>query len=169
MESFMNDVTDDSWTTVTRNKKTSVPMGSAGYVPPHLRKKEAVAPTPKVIDMNSAVDFPTLGGTKVKKATAWGSKALFTEKINDLIAFEQRTEAEKMEAEEIAKELEGYEVLSLKFDKERYIAFNQRMIDAGRDLERRMEAYDRLMYAHVMPKEDPVDDVDDEDSDYEED
>ncbi len=163
----MNDVTDDSWTTVTRNKKTNVPTGSGGYVPPHLRKKEVPVATSKVVDMNSAEDFPTLGGFNVKKATAWG-KASFTEKINDLIAFEQRTEAEKMEAQEIAKELEGYEVLSLKFDKERYIAFNQRMIDSGRDLERRMEAYDREMYAYVAPKNDHVDNIDDEDSDYDE-
>lgn len=163
----MNDVTDDSWTTVTRNKKTNVPTGSGGYVPPHLRKKEVPVATPKVVDMNSAEDFPTLGGTNVKKATAWGSKASFSQKINDLIAFEQRTEAEKMEAQEIAKELEGYEVLSLKFDKERYIAFNQRMIDSGRDLERRMVAYDREMYAYVAPREDTDERVE-EDSDYDE-
>jgi hypothetical protein len=161
MEAFMKDANDDSWTTVSRNKKTSVPMGSGGYIPPHLRSKTPVAPVAKAIDMNSAEDFPTLGGSKTKKASAWGSKALFTEKIHELIAFEQRTEAEKMEAEEVARELEGYAVLSLKYDNERYIAFNDKMAAGERGLSRLAEAYDRLMYAHVIPKEVAMGEVND--------
>ena len=151
--------------TVTRNKKTSVPTGSGGYIPPHLRSK--VVEAPKAVDMNSAEDFPTLGGSKTKKTSAWGSKALFTEKIHDLIAFEQRTEAEKMEAEEVARELEGYAVLNLKYNKERYIAFNEKMATAELGMGLREEAYDRLMYAHVMPK--MVEEDYDKDSDCEED
>lgn len=162
----MKDLNDDSWTTVTRNKKTSVPTGSGGYIPPHLRNKDPVAPVPKVVDMNSTEDFPTLGGGKTKKMTAWGTKPLFTEKIHELIAFEQRTEAEKMEAEEAARELEGYVVLNLKYNKERYIAFNEKMMAAERGLERLEAAYDRLMYAHVMPKLN--EELIDEESDYDE-
>lgn len=163
----MNDATDNSWTTVTRVKKTSVPTGSGGYIPPHLRSKTVDAPKPKAIDMTSADDFPTLGGSKMK-VTAW-SKPSFTEKIHDLIAFEQRTEAEKMEAEEVARELEGYAVLNLKYDKARYIAFNEKMAAAEMGLDRREATYDRLMYAHVMPKMDNHrNEVEDDNSDYDE-
>jgi hypothetical protein len=170
MESFMNDLADNSWTTVTRNKKTAVPTGSGGYIPPHLRAKAVETPKPSGVDVNNAEDFPTLGGTKVKTTNAWGSKTTFTQKIHELIAFEQRTEAEKMEAEEAAKELEGYAVLNLKFDRERYIAFNERMSALDLDLDRRGAAYDRIMYAHVMPKMDEhTRDEIEEESDYEED
>jgi hypothetical protein len=100
------------------------PISAGGYVPPHLR-----VAAPKVVDMSSKDDFPSLG---VKKATApaWGKNANvnFAQKIKDLIAFEEQTEAEKEAAREAAAELEGYISLSLKFNKERFIEFNEKIM-----------------------------------------
>jgi hypothetical protein len=151
---------EEGWQTVTRNKKTAVPTASGGYIPPHLRVKsaEGTPKAPKIVNVTSMEDFPSLGGSAQKSGgSAWGSKASFTQKIHELIATEQRTEAEKMEAEEAARELEGYAVLSLKFDKERYIAFNEKMATAERGLERFAAAYDREMYAYLQRKEEDDD------------
>ena len=172
METSSIPSSDDGWTTVNRTKKTAVPTAAGGYIPPHLRKKEADAVETKTVNLTSMDDFPSLGSRAPKPggSTAWGSKASFTQKIHELIATEQRTETEKMEAEEAAKELEGYAVLSLRFNKERYIAFNEKMAAAERGLERLAAAYDRQMYAYTVrdKEDDVVEDVMEEDSDYDE-
>ncbi len=164
---------EEGWQTVTRNKKTAVPTASGGYIPPHLRVKsaEGTPKAPKIVNVTNMDDFPSLGGStpKSNSCTPWGNRISFKQKIHDLIVTEQRTEAEKMEAEEAARELEGYVVLNLKFDKERYIAFNEKMAAAERDLERFAAAYDREMYAYLQRKEEDDDAVYDSDSDYEED
>ncbi len=120
------DASNDGWQTVA-SRRTAVPRGSAafkpsgtGYVPPSLRGATAAA---KPSSLNDA-DFPSLGGGP-KVASAWGSKTSFAQKVNDLIANEQRTEAEKEAEREAAKEMEGWEVLSLCFDKERYRDYAQ--------------------------------------------
>ena len=117
---------NDDWKYVSHKKPSA-----SGYVPPHLRSK--VAEVPKVVDMSSKDDFPTLGAKKTVAPT-WGkggnggNTVNFAQKIKDLIAFEEQTEAEKEAAREAAAELEGYVSLSLKFNKERFIEFNEKMI-----------------------------------------
>jgi hypothetical protein len=135
--------TDSSEWQTTRSRRTAVPRGTAvsaykmsgsGYVPPSLRSAEAKKPASLC-----EADFPTFGATPKASMGAWGAKASFAQKINDLIAHEQRTEAEK-EAEkeaarEAAAEMDGWESLSLCFDKERYLAY-AKMFTAGARLER---------------------------------
>jgi hypothetical protein len=172
----MNDSIEEGWQVVSRNKKTAVPTTSS-YIPPHLRDKAPSAPLmTKTVNLDSADDFPSLGGSKPKPSpgSAWGSKTTFTQKINELIAFEQRTEAEKVEAMEAAKELDGYAVLNLKFDRARYIAFNEKMAAAEKDVARLEDAYTRQMYSyvcHCRNEEDETDsvDYDGESVDYEND
>jgi hypothetical protein len=54
-------------------------------------------------------------------------KASFAQKINELIALEQRTEAEREAALAIQRDMEGWISLPLKFDTGRYIQFNEKM------------------------------------------
>jgi hypothetical protein len=126
------------WQT-TRSRRTAVPRGSAaykpsatGYVPPSLRgaATEPVKPTSL-----SADDFPAFGVAPKPLAGAWGPKVSFAQKVNDLIAHEQRTEAEKENEREAAKGMDGWEVLSLCFDEERYRAYAA-MFAVGARLER---------------------------------
>ncbi len=172
MESTTNNSIEEGWQVVSRNKKTSVPTNGS-YIPPHLRDKAPASPlAPKTMNLDSADDFPSLGGSKSKmnSGNAWASKTSFTQKINELIAFEQRTEAEKVEAMEAAKELEGYAVLNLRFDRERYIAFNEKMAAAEKDVARLEDVYTRQMYSYVCHcrNHDDMDndDYDDESVDY---
>ncbi len=127
------------WQT-TRSRRTAVPRGSAaykpsatGYVPPSLRGANATEPV-KPTSL-SADDFPAFGVAPKPLAGAWGAKASFAQKVNDLIAHEQRTEAEKEIEREAAKGMDGWEVLSLCFDKERYRAYAD-MFAVGARLER---------------------------------
>lgn len=86
----------------------------AKYVPPSQRKEQQKKDEADgKIDLNSKELFPTLGGAAVAKtATTAGDKS-FKQKIDDLIAFEQLTEAEKLEREEEARKMEGFVVLSI--------------------------------------------------------
>lgn len=138
--------TDGEWTTVTAKK---------GYVPPHLRTKEAAAAKP--LSLADEDDFPTLGGKSNPKPLAvskpptisnaanpftigdfptlgaasvnfsGSSKVSFTQKIKDLICSEQQNEADRAAAEERKKELEGFVALPLKFTPERYFLWNEKM------------------------------------------
>lgn len=129
--------TSNEWQTV-KSRRTAVPRGSAaykpsgtGYVPPSLRAA-AVETKPTSL---CADDFPTLGGTPKTVSGAWGAKTSFAQKVNDMIAHEQRTDADKEAEREAAKEMEGWEVLSLCFNKERYRAYAD-YFAAGARLER---------------------------------
>lgn len=97
--------------------------GVGKYVPPSMRTESE-----KMQQNLTQNDFPTLGAKTTPNPNvtkAWGQKTSFTQKIKDLIAYEQQTEAEKEAAEEAAKEMNGYVILSLKFDEERYIKYNE--------------------------------------------
>ncbi len=160
---------ENEWTVVS-NKRGG--KASSTYVPPNLRKTtENTVPVAKVCNLNSAEDFPSLVSVSKKTpTTAWGNKTSFSQKIQDLIALEQRSEVEKAEAAEAAKELEGYAVLSLKFTKERYIAFNESMAAAEKEVEHLDDVYSRQMYAYTAKETDPYnndvynDNDDDEDN-----
>lgn len=94
------------------------------YVPPAKRKVEPKADEP--LNLTSAAQFPTLGGTTKTSSTseknsnklltttanAAGEKS-FKQKIDDLIAFEQLSEIEKQEREEEARKMEGIAILRL--------------------------------------------------------
>jgi hypothetical protein len=128
----------------TQSRRTAVPRGSAaykpsgtGYVPPSLRGAVEKKPTSLTED-----DFPALGVAPKPLAGAWGSKVSFAQKVNDMIAHEQRTEAEKEAEKEATKGMDGWEILSLCFDKERYVAHNE-YINAHARIERLV--MDRMM------------------------
>lgn len=87
------------------------PKAAIKYVPPSQRKEKKEVEDGK-IDLNSEELFPTLGAA-VSKTIADKSVKSFKEKIDDLIAFEQLTEAEKLEHEEDARKMEGFVVLSI--------------------------------------------------------
>ena len=127
------------WQT-TRSRRTAVPRGSAaykpsgtGYVPPSLRGANATEPV-KPTSL-SADDFPAFGVAPKPLAGAWGAKISFVQKVTDLIAQEQRTEAEKEVEREATKEMDGWTALSLCFDKQRYMDYAE-MFAVGTRLER---------------------------------
>ncbi len=134
--------TDSEWQTA-RSHRTAVPRGSAaykpsgtGYVPPSLRSAAAIEAAKKQNPTSlNADDFPSLGLMPKAPTSAWGAKTSFAQKVNDLIAHEHRTEAEKEAEKEVTKEMDGWEVLSLCFDKERCTVYAE-MFAAGARLER---------------------------------
>ncbi len=120
----------DEWTTVTSKK------GGNGYVPPHLRAKAAAAAAEeekkKPVDMKSITMFPTLGGPKDfdSSKNVWGGPVSFKEKIDELIAYEARTEQEKEAAEEARRALEGFVRLPLKITPEFIKKYNDTLAAA---------------------------------------
>lgn len=132
MDSASTSTDGSEWQTVRSRRSTE----KGGYVPPHLRLKVT---TPKTTTLCVDDDaFPTLGivsktptpRTPFTPSTPW-KKASFVQKINELIAFEQRTEAEREAAAAAERDMEGWVSLSLKFDSARYIEFNEKMEAAG--------------------------------------
>lgn len=94
-------------------KQPPKPKPVAKYVPPSQRKEQQKKDEADgKIDLNSKELFPTLGIAQTKTATTAGDKS-FKQKIDDLIAFEQLTETEKLEREEEARRMEGFVVLSI--------------------------------------------------------
>jgi len=92
----------------------TVPAKKA-YVPPHQRrltaqKDAAEALKEGKINLTDKNDFPTLGAT-VKKT--WSGEKNFKQVIDDLIAYEKLSAAEKLEREEAARAMEGWDVLHL--------------------------------------------------------
>lgn len=97
---------------------------SSAYIPPHLRaaaaaKKANEPPTPA--DLTSRTLFPSLGGVKHKISSNLTIERVherptlnFKKTIDDLIAFEKRSEIEKEAAREAAAALEGFVSLPLK-------------------------------------------------------
>ena len=120
----------DEWTTVTSKK------GGNGYMPPHMRAKAvaeaAEAEKKKPIDIKNMAMFPTLGGTKTPSTsnTTWDGPVSFKEKIDELIAYEARTEQEKEAAEEARRALEGFVSLSLKITPEFIKKYNDTLAAA---------------------------------------
>lgn len=140
IESSSTSTSGTEWQT-TRSRRTAVPRGTAesaykasgsGYVPPSLRAAAAADTKPTSLN---ADDFPTLGAAPKAPVGAWGAKISFAQKVNDLIANEQRTETEKEVEREATKEMEGWEALSLCFDKQRYMDYAA-MFAVGARLER---------------------------------
>lgn len=83
-----------------------------GYVPPHLRKQVAAEALKEgKINLTDKNAFPTLGGLTVKKM--WSGEKNFKQVIDDLIAYEKLSAAEKLEREEAARAMEGWDVLRL--------------------------------------------------------
>jgi hypothetical protein len=99
---------------------------ASGYLPPH--KRNEVEKKSKGLAMNCRDEFPDLS-LKGSVTTAWGSKTSFSQKIKDLIANEQKTEAEREAEREAARAIERSPVLDIRpFTKERYILFNERIM-----------------------------------------
>lgn len=150
---------ENAWTTVTSKK---------GYVPPHLRNKEAAEV--KALSLDNDDDFPTLGGISTpKKMTSnpfelnltkdfpslgggLGSylKASFTQKVKDLIEAEQQDEVARAASEEKKRELEGYVSLSLKFTPERYLEWNEKMSSSVRS-EKDIQDLSLFVNSYVTP------------------
>ncbi len=93
----------------------TVPVKKA-YVPPHQRKQVAAKAAEAALkdgklNLTDKEAFPALGGAAVKKS--WGGEKTFKQTIDDLIAYERLSAAEKLEREEAARAMEGWEVLYL--------------------------------------------------------
>ena len=101
----------DEWTTVSKK---------GGYVPPHLRAKLAAeaaeAEKKRPLDVTSKTMFPTLGSKKAEPASdsMWSGPVSFKTKIDELIAYEARSELEKEAEAEARRALEGFVRLPLK-------------------------------------------------------
>ena len=104
----------EEWTTVSKK---------GGYVPPHLRAKLAAdaaeAEKKKPLDVKSMTMFPSLGPKKAAEVdeaaeSKWSGPVSFKTKIDELIAYEARSEIEKEAAEEARRALEGFVRLPLK-------------------------------------------------------
>ena len=130
----------NEWTTVSKK---------GGYVPPHLRAKlaaaEAEAEKNRPLDTTSVTMFPTLG---VKTAAAaeskWSGPVSFKEKIDELIAYEARSELEKEAEAEARRGLEGFVRLPLKITPDFIKKYNATLAAA---MER--EKQDELMGSSV--------------------
>jgi len=105
----------EEWTTVSKK---------GGYVPPHLRAKLAAdaieAEKKRPLDVNSVSMFPSLGPKKKEPASdsKWSGPVSFKTKIDELIAYEARSELEKEAEAEARRALEGFVRLPLKITPE---------------------------------------------------
>jgi hypothetical protein len=123
-----------------------------GYVPPYMRAKmaaeEAKKKAEEPVNVGSTTHFPTLG--RVSAAVAGGGggdespaltdKLNFKQKIQDLIALEQRTEFEREAAEAEKQKLMGFVSLPLPVTKEHLY----KMYSRNRDAEERERHMRRL-------------------------
>jgi hypothetical protein len=131
----------------------------AGYIPPSLRKKqqdesqeEKPLPTPSTQSFEEA--FPTLGSSSSKTATI-PQVDTFKQKIQQLIALEQRTEEEKRIAEEQERINRGTTFLSLRLQSTFATQFNDRLAEEetfNTSLAKEFE-YGTLPTQYDMPKE----------------
>lgn len=111
----------------------------SGYLPPHLRNR--TAPEPKksdVLKMDDTQQFPGLKSTVAKaeevakqKANFWSGMVSFKDTIVNLIEEEKKTEAQRKAEHEKEREKDAWARLPLKFDKERLIQFNEKMLIAN--------------------------------------
>jgi hypothetical protein len=141
---------------------------SSAYIPPHLRaaaaaKKANEPPTPA--DLTSRTLFPSLGGVKHKIGPNLTVERVherpslnFKKTIDDLIAFEKRSEFEKEAAREAAAALEGFVTLSLKINRDFINKYNA-TLDRASAIEKEREL---LGYMPPLPPSQPSD-MDDED------
>ena len=102
------------------------PSAPAKYVPPAQRKAEPKADIP--LNLASKEMFPTLGATTTKNT--WSGEKSFKEKIDDLIAFEQLSMAEREERLEEARKMEGFTILRLPNTPERLREIGERINNA---------------------------------------
>jgi hypothetical protein len=117
----------EEWTTVSKK---------GGYVPPHLRAKLAAdaaeAEKKKPLDVKSMTMFPSLGPKKAADSaeSKWSGPVSFKEKIDELIAYEARSEIEKEAAEEARRALEGFVRLPLKITPDFIKKYNTTLANA---------------------------------------
>jgi len=124
------------------------PKAPAKYVPPAQRK--AMPKVDEPLNLTSAVQFPTLGGSTTK--SSWSGEKSFKEKIDDLIAFEQLSEIEKQERLEEAKKMEGFSVLKLPTTSEHLREICERINEAVSEPEHPEALYMSMLNPpHYMP------------------
>jgi hypothetical protein len=134
---------------------------ASGYVPPHKRSEPEEKK--KTVSLNSRDDFPDLT-LKSGKTTAWGSKTSFSQKVKDLIANEQKTEAEREAEREAARAIEGWVVLNIRpFTKERHALYAKRMMGLIS-----FEEFHGQTHVPTVTKEQPIQDNNDSYIEYEE-
>lgn len=142
---------------------------SSTYLPPHLRAaaaKKAAAEPPKPADLSSHTLFPSLGGVKhtvgpnLNVIREYERPSLnFKQKIDELIALEKRTEAEKEAALEAARALEGFVTLSLKINRDFINKYNTTLARALEiEKERELLGYMPILPPLPMSQTDDCDD-----------
>ncbi len=113
-----------------------VSSSGSGYLPPHMRNQASEPNKPDVLRMDDKNQFPGLKSTTIKKAEEaikqktnfWSGMVSFKETIVNLIEKEKKTEAERKADWEKEREKHAWASLPLKFDTERYIEFNEKML-----------------------------------------
>ncbi len=131
----------------------------AGYIPPSLRKKQTEqtqeqTPLPSPSTQSFEEQFPTLGASSSKTPTTPQADS-FKQKIQQLIALEQRTEEEKKLAEEQERINKGTSFLSLRIQSSFATSFNERLAEEElftRSLQTQFEC-GLLPTTYDMPKE----------------
>lgn len=130
--------TTTEWQTVMGKKSQAKTTNS--YVPPHLRAqlaaKAAEEKANRPLDIKDEEQFPTFGRSiksKIPEPTTPEPEkektgVSFKQTIHNLIALENRTEWEKLQAEEERKAMEGFARLPLKVNREWFHNFNRKVI-----------------------------------------
>lgn len=153
----------EEWTTVSKK---------GGYIPPHLRAKLAAeaaeAEKKRPLDVTSKTMFPTLGSKKAEPASdsKWSGPVSFKTKIDELIAYEARSELEKEAEAEARRALEGFVRLPLKINSEFIQKYNTTLTAAA---EREKEEEHMGTSRHSTPYKPSYHDESDQEYNYESD
>jgi hypothetical protein len=110
-----------------------ISSSGGGYLPPYMRNRIASSAAdpkiPEALRIDDMKQFPGLkSAAPPKKATCWTGMVSFKDTIVNLIEQEKKTEEERRAEREKDREKDAWAHLSLKFDKERYIEFNEKML-----------------------------------------
>jgi hypothetical protein len=116
-----------------------VTSSGSGYLPPYLRNRAAPElKKPEVLKMDDTRQFPGLKSMVAKaeevvqqKASFWSGMVSFKDTIVNLIEEEKKTEAQRKTEREKDREKDAWARLPLKFNKERLIQFNEKMLAAN--------------------------------------
>jgi hypothetical protein len=114
-----------------------ISSSASGYIPPYMRTAMAAKlaePTAQNLRIDDARQFPSLQSKSIaenaatEKAKYWSGMVSFKDTIVNLIEHEKKSEIELKMERERAREGDGWARLPLKFNKERYIEFNEKML-----------------------------------------
>ena len=117
--------------------KSYVPPAKKSYVPPGKREVKELT-----VDLNDEKQFPTFGAVNHKK---WEGKS-FKQKIDDLIALDKRSVAERKAIKDAEEAMLGWQTLTfLKTPEERH-KIHDRFVESNKEIKRVQELKDLGLY-----------------------